>query len=78
MSVAPRSVSDVHNFEGFEESENRAGYPVPVGVCSCGRKGSGSRTYVEAKAGWVKHARGHARSAAAQPRAQRIRTSPDW
>jgi len=50
----------------YSEGVNQRGYRTFVWRCTCGRKGSGSLTAVEARAGWVKHARGRAIKAQGQ------------
>ncbi len=51
----------MHEFMGLEGGADRYGRPAAIWICSCGRRGSGSRTAPEAQAGWIKHARGRAR-----------------
>lgn len=48
----------------YTEGVNQRGYRTVVWHCTCGRKGSGSLTGAEARAGWIKHARGRAIKAA--------------
>lgn len=67
-----------HELVDLTEGVNRHGYPAVVWVCSCGRRGSGSRTVPEAQAGFLKHFRGRARAAAGYPTRRRRARSRDW
>jgi len=49
------------------------GYQVVIWHCTCGRHGKGSLTTAEARAGWIKHARGRAMQAAGMTRVRRSR-----
>ena len=66
----------MHNLIGLQQGIDRYGRPAIIWMCNCGRKGSGSQTSPEARAGHSKHARGRARKAGGlQPRRIRLR---DW
>lgn len=68
----------MHELVDLREGTNRQGYLAVVWVCSCGRRGSGSRTVPEAQTGFLKHARGRARAAAGYPTRRRRVRSRDW
>jgi len=68
----------MHELVNLVQGVNRQGYPAVVWVCSCGRRGSGSRTVPEAQTGFLKHARGRARAAAGYPTRQRQVRSRRW
>jgi hypothetical protein len=65
----------MHQLIDLRQGE-RNGYGVAVWVCACGRKGSGSLSVIEAKAGFLKHARAGAKKAAGLARRQP--RSVDW
>lgn len=67
-----------HELMELTEGVDRRGYQAVVWVCSCGRRGSGSRTVPEAQTGWLKHARGRARAEAGYPTPRRRVRSRDW
>jgi len=60
VSCAVKTMSMYHEQLEYTQGFNQRGYTTVVWHCACGRKGAGSRTGAEARAGWIKHARGRA------------------